>query len=276
MGLQVRTNRAQSITNGALSSLTKRIGTMSIHAKQSVIDLSTAPSCSVSWLFDSQRIFLDLTVMAENNALTGKLYGLCNKKIDEHDFTHHDVRILSRAYKDSLDSKKHCLTIRLPPELRKEMPSSLWHLLFEDVDDGGNADADKSPRGVFGFESILSHTKDAKGRYLLQVEWNSGEITTEPDTFLKEDDPVTFGAYLRSSGLAFTSKEYANWARSDGSDSDSVDDDDSSTEEETDDDPSFVTVTDQFGNVKRVSAYEAARIERIRRNNERLASLGLL
>ena len=49
----------------------------------------------------------------------------------------------------------------------------------------------------------------------------------------------------------------------------------SSTEEETEDDPSFVTVTDQFGNVKRVSAYEAARIERIRRNNERLASLGL-
>ena len=39
--------------------------------------------------------------------------------------------------------------------------------------------------------------------------------------------------------------------------------------------PSFVTVTDEFGNERTVSAYEAARIERIRRNRERLASLGL-
>lgn len=275
MRLPSITNATPSITDGALSSITKRIATMSIHAKQSVIDLSTDPSCSVSWLFDSQKLFLDLAVMAENNALTGKLYGLCNKKIDEHGFTHHDVRVLSRAYKDSLDSKKHCLTIRLPPELRKEMPSSLWHLLeVEEVDVDGNAN-DKSPRGVFGFESILSHNKDAKGRYLFQVEWNSGEKTIEPDTFLKEDDPVTFRAYLRSSGLAFTSK-YAEWVRSNGSDSDSIDDGDSSSEEETEDDPSFVTVTDQFGNVRRVSAYEAARIERIRRNNKRLASLGLI
>lgn len=269
--------RLPSATNEALhvSSITRRFRKMSIHhTEQSVIVPLTDPSCSTSWLFNSQKIFLDLTVMAESNSLTGKLYGLCNKKIDEHGFTHHDVRVLSRAYKDSLDSKKHCLTISLPPELRKEMPSSLWHLL-EEVDVEGNAN-DNSPQGVFGFESILSHTKDQRGRHLFQVEWNSGEITTEPDTFLREDDPVTFKAYLRSSGLAVTSKKYAEWARSVESDSDSVDDDTSSSEEEIEDEPSFVTVTDQFGNVRRVSAYEAARIERIRRNNERLASLGLI
>ena len=269
--------RLPSITNGTLSSITKRFETMSIHTKEGAIDPFIDSSYSIPWLFDSQKIFLDLAVMAESNSLTGKLYGLCNKKIDEHGFTHHDVKVLSRAYKDSLDSKKHRLTIRLPPELRKEMPSSLWHLLdrVEDVDIDCNAN-DHSPQGTLGFESILSHTKDQKGRYLFQVEWDSGEITTEPDTFLREDDPVTFKAYLRSSGLAFTSKKYADWARSVESDSNSADDDDSSSEEEIEDDPSFVTVTDQFGNVRRVSAYEAARIERIRRNNERLASLGLL
>ena len=48
-----------------------------------------------------------------------------------------------------------------------------------------------------------------------------------------------------------------------------------SSEDDEDDEASFVTVTDEFGNERRVSAYEAARIERIRRNKERLASLGL-
>ena len=61
--------------------------------------------------------------------------------------------------------------------------------------------------------------------------------------------------------------------------SDDDDDDDSSDNGDGDDgegeEPTFVTVTDEFGNERTVSAYEAARIERIRRNKERLASLGL-
>ena len=65
---------------------------------------------------------------------------------------------------------------------------------------------------VYGFDSIRGHAKDRKrkGEYLFRVKWKNGEITSEPDTFLKEDDPATFVAYLKNSGLAKT-KKYA-WA----------------------------------------------------------------
>ena len=65
---------------------------------------------------------------------------------------------------------------------------------------------------VYGFDSIRGHTKDRKrkGEYLFRVKWKNGEITSEPDTYLKEDDPASFIAYLKSSGLAKT-KKYA-WA----------------------------------------------------------------
>ena len=55
---------------------------------------------------------------------------------------------------------------------------------------------------VYGFESILSHCKIRGGQYRFQVKWNTGEITSEPDKYLKEDDPTTFGEYLRSTGLS--------------------------------------------------------------------------
>ena len=57
-----------------------------------------------------------------------------------------------------------------------------------------------------------------------------------------------------------------------GSDIDGDDDDDDDGDKKP---AALVTVTDEFGNERMVSAYEAARIERIRRNRERLASLGL-
>ena len=55
---------------------------------------------------------------------------------------------------------------------------------------------------VHGFESILSHRKIRGGHYRFRVKWNTGEITSEPDKYLKEDDPTTFGEYLRSTGLS--------------------------------------------------------------------------
>ena len=57
----------------------------------------------------------------------------------------------------------------------------------------------------------------------------------------------------------------------------SADDGDSnSDDDDDDDDPSFfVTVTDEHGNERRVSPFQAGRIERVRRNKERLVSLGL-
>ena len=63
-----------------------------------------------------------------------------------------------------------------------------------------------------GFDSICGHAKDRKrkGEYLFRVKWKNGEITSELDTYLREDDPATFVAYLKRSGLA-KSKKYA-WA----------------------------------------------------------------
>ena len=68
---------------------------------------------------------------------------------------------------------------------------------------------------IYGFDSIRGHTKDRKrkGEYLFRVKWSNGEITSEPDTFLREDDRATFVAYLKSSGLSKT-KKYA-WANED-------------------------------------------------------------
>ena len=63
-----------------------------------------------------------------------------------------------------------------------------------------------------GFDSIRGHAKDRKrkGEYLFRVKWNNGEITSDPDTYLREGDPATFVTHLKSSGLA-KSKKYA-WA----------------------------------------------------------------
>ena len=56
----------------------------------------------------------------------------------------------------------------------------------------------------------------------------------------------------------------------------SADDGDSNSDDDDDDDPSFfVTVTDEHGNERRVSPFQAGRIERVRRNKERLVLLGL-
>lgn len=55
---------------------------------------------------------------------------------------------------------------------------------------------------VHGFEKIISHSKIRGGHYRFRVKWNTGEITSEPDKYLKEDDPTTFGEYLRSTGLS--------------------------------------------------------------------------
>lgn len=76
---------------------------------------------SSSWLIDAQKKFLDLSHLATSSALVGRLYTDCNKKIDEHGFGHPKARALSRAYKDSLDVKKHSLTIALPPDLRNDI-----------------------------------------------------------------------------------------------------------------------------------------------------------
>ena len=97
-------------------------------------------SGSLSWLRDAQKKFLDVYHLATQSALIGELYSTCNNKIDKHGFDHGDVELLSRAYKDSLDLKKHCLTIELPTKLHGEIRKNVRKVIksVPETNDGQN------------------------------------------------------------------------------------------------------------------------------------------
>ena len=142
---------------------------------------------SSSWLSVAQDTLLNLTLAATSSALTGKLYSQCNKKIDEKSFAHRDARLLSRAYKDSLDGKKHKIAIGLPSHLRDEIPTTLRGLVElnnspsatdngdddydgTEAEDGSNCGADaESDRfddsGADGLESCSSMDTDSEEYY---------------------------------------------------------------------------------------------------------------
>ena len=78
---------------------------------------------------------------------------------------------------------------------------------------------------MYEFDAIIGHSIDVNASrvqgdytYLFDVRWGSGEITSEPDIYLMEDDSTTFAAYLRSSGLAKKEEKYA-WANDEENDS---------------------------------------------------------
>jgi hypothetical protein len=145
---------------------------------------------SSSWLSVAQDTLLNLKLAATSSALTGKLYSQCNKTIDKLSFAHRDARLLSRAYKDSLDAKKHSLSIGLPSHLRDEVPTTLRGLIEinnspsatdngddddddddgAEAEDGSNCDAD-SDRDLLddsradGLESSSSMDTDSEEYY---------------------------------------------------------------------------------------------------------------
>ncbi len=144
---------------------------------------------SSSWLSVAQDTLLNLKLAATSSALTGRLYSQCNKKIDEKSFAHRDAWLLSRAYKDSLDAKKHSLAIGLPSHLRDEIPTTLRGLIEinnspsatdngggggdddgTEAEDGSNCDAD-SERDLLddsradGLESSSSMDTDSEEYY---------------------------------------------------------------------------------------------------------------
>ena len=109
-------------------------------------------SGSSSWLSDAQKKILDLRLMANFSSLTGQLYKICNDKIDANNFAHSEVRLLSRAYKDSLDSKKHSLTISLPSELREKVNNKDVRGLIQ-TNDGQNSIDDDDSEEDEGYQS---------------------------------------------------------------------------------------------------------------------------
>ena len=61
------------------------------------------------------------------------------------------------------------------------------------------------------YDDIVDHEQTLAGNYRFKVKWNTGEITWEPENYLKEDAPTFFARYLRKSGLSQLN-QYA-WAR---------------------------------------------------------------
>ena len=117
-------------------------------------------SGSSSWLSDAQKKILDLRLMANFSNLTGQLYKICNDKIDANNFAHSEVRLLSRAYKDSLDSKKHSLTISLPSELREKVKEDVRGLI--QTNDGQNSIDNDDSEEDEGYQSDQSGAESDK------------------------------------------------------------------------------------------------------------------
>jgi hypothetical protein len=68
---------------------------------------------------------------------------------------------------------------------------------------------DKDGNGFWNFKHIVGHegpfrTSDPEykgSRYNILVEWENGEITSEPLNIFGKDDPVTYAVYAREHGL---------------------------------------------------------------------------
>lgn len=70
-----------------------------------------------------------------------------------------------------------------------------------------------SPDTQYRFEDIVGHLWDGK-EYFFEVLWENGEVTREPMSNLKQDDPHSLAEYLHQSGLAKRSKT-CSWANDD-------------------------------------------------------------
>ena len=67
----------------------------------------------------------------------------------------------------------------------------------------------------FFYDDIVDHKQTRAGNYRFKVIWNTGEITWEPENYLREDAPDDFARYLRKSALSELD-QYA-WAQDLGS-----------------------------------------------------------
>ena len=68
------------------------------------------------------------------------------------------------------------------------------------------------------YDDIIGHKKTRDGKHRFQVKWNTGELTWEPEHYLREDAPTDFARYLRKSGLSELD-QYA-WAQDLGQEED--------------------------------------------------------
>ena len=59
------------------------------------------------------------------------------------------------------------------------------------------ADSDNA-KPTYYFDEILDHNQTKSGQHKFQVQWNNGEITWEPERYLREDSPGEFAVHLRA------------------------------------------------------------------------------
>ena len=77
-------------------------------------------------------------------------------------------------------------------------------IVEEDIDTATDP-AEISSDGVLPthyYDEILDYVKNKNGTYKFQVQWNNGDITWEPEQYLREDSPGEFAVFLRETGLS--------------------------------------------------------------------------
>ena len=87
-------------------------------------------------------------------------------------------------------------------------------------------DAEEDPDSLFKFRDIVAHQGPLEstdpnhkgGKYNVMVEWESGEVTYEPLTFISKDDPITCAVYAKKHDLLDTTgwkhlKRYAKTSK---------------------------------------------------------------
>ena len=80
-------------------------------------------------------------------------------------------------------------------------------IVEEDIDTATDP-AETSSDGVLPthyYDEILDYVKNKNGTYKFQVQWNNGDITWEPEQYLREDSPGEFAVFLRETGCPTSS-----------------------------------------------------------------------
>ena len=99
-----------------------------------------------------------------------------------------------------------------------------YNQLMDHIQKG--TDAEEDPDSLFKFRDIVAHQgplestdPDHKGsKYIVMVEWESGEVTYEPLTLISKDDPITCAVYAKKHDLLDTTgwkhlKRYAKTSK---------------------------------------------------------------
>jgi hypothetical protein len=156
--------------------------------------------------------------------------------VDGSDVEHHATfkfnaeEIIGQNFLTHIDSQGHRIRIRIADVLEHEQKGSkastaktrfpcmatddntYYDILTYERDMDMGSSEDNAKEIVWRFKSIIGHNgpipfthPDCKGSsWNVLMEWETGEITTEPLSLIAQDDPVTCALYARDNDLLDT------------------------------------------------------------------------